>query len=170
MPLVDRLDGLPVQAKKASYLKDRNVMTETGDTLGQPPGDPGIRIQPVQVFELGPTERTLDPPSRDPKPGLSIKDGQVPNETKLQVMAPVYPPAAAATAKRISLIRPQIDPDLGPGAAQTRLKTLNFTDGISFPLTEERDKLEIGHGSLLHIWGFGRFHDSAVLPLSISEP
>jgi hypothetical protein len=145
-------------------------MTEAGDTLSQPPGDPGKRVQPAQMFELGPTERALDPPSRNPKPGLRIQDGQVPNETKLEVMAPVYPPAATAAAKRISLIRLQIDPDLGPGAARTRLKTLNFPDGIPFPLTKERDKLGIGHGSLLHIWGFGRFHDIAVLPLSISEP
>lgn len=103
--------------------------------------------------------------------GIGIDDGrgvQVLNKTKLKAMAAVHAPAAAA--KKTSLIRPQFDPALGPGAARTRLETLNFTEGIPFRLTEVRDKLGFGHSSLLHIWGFGRFHDIAVMLLSISKP
>jgi hypothetical protein len=119
------------------------------------------------MFDLGSTARAIDSPPGHPKPGLRIKYGQIPDEALLDIVNLVNQSAAAAASEGLSFDRPELNPNFRPGAAGALLKPLDFANEIAFPLTEESDRLEIGHGSLLHIWSLGRSHDIAVLPLSM---
>ena len=148
VPEVDRLDRLPVQPEPACRLQDRGHRAQPGHALGQSPGHPGVRIQPVQLLQPRTAARACQPQPLDLQLHRILEHRQVADPANHAVVDRRHRLATTAAAVNVAGHRRQLQHQ--PAALSAALMPPVFHP-IPHPATQLGNTIPVGHGRPLFV-------------------